>query len=80
MLILTIVLEEEETDKNINLDRYRSHEPKKRHPYLVKMIVYLILTLVLGFFITKYFQQLHKEEQIEKASKDLGIEIEFESE
>lgn len=71
-------MEEEELDKNIDLNRFRNHEPKRRHPYLVKMIVYLILTLILGYFVTKYLQDSYKEEQIIKSSEDLGIEVEFE--
>ena len=66
--------------ENISIGKYRHHPPKKKHPYLIRMILYLIVAISIGVYAIHFINTKTSQHAAENPIKTDQNEIEIELE
>lgn len=68
-------MEDASNKQKISVDQYRNHPRKKRHPQLIRMILYLILSLGIGWYL---YSNLSRTDKIKEEDEHEEFEVEIE--
>ena len=72
------MMENSNEKRKISVDKYRNHPPRKKHPQLIRMIIYLVMTILIGWYIYFYLPRLDIFNTIENENtEEFEVEVEI---